>query len=207
MLQAEPTKAITITSTKTANFIQGMTITPTPLDGCFVLTPRIFNDDRGYFFESYNTKTFNEVAGAEVNFVQDNQSFSTKGVLRGLHLQKGGSAQAKLVRVTLGEVLDVAVDLRKHSPTYGQHFAAALSDKNHHQLFIPRGFAHGFVVLSDTAIFQYKCDNYYDKAAEGGLHFADPDLEIDWKFPEAELLVSGKDKELPFLKDVGDLGF
>jgi dTDP-4-dehydrorhamnose 3,5-epimerase len=184
-----------------------MTITPTPLHGCFVLTPRVFNDDRGYFFESYNTKTFNDAAGAEVNFVQDNQSFSSKGVLRGLHLQKGEHAQAKLVRVTLGEVLDVAVDLRASSPTYGQHYAVLLSDKNHSQFFVPRGFGHGFVVLSDTAIFQYKCDNYYNKGAEGGLHYADPTLAIDWKLANEELIVSDKDKELPFLKSAGDFGF
>src|ERR1700744_6455991 len=145
-----------------------MNITQTPLEGCIVLTPRVFNDDRGYFFESFNEKTFNDAAGKEVNFVQDNQSFSTKGVLRGLHLQKGEHAQAKLVRVTQGEVLDVAVDLRKGSSTYGQSFSILLSETNYYQLFIPRGFAHGFVVLSDTAIFQYKCDNGYNKASEGG---------------------------------------
>ena len=184
-----------------------MTITPTPISGCFVLTPRIFNDDRGYFFESYNTQAFNDAAGAGINFVQDNQSFSTKGVLRGLHLQKGEHAQSKLVRVTLGEVLDIAVDLRKNSPTYGLYHAVILSDKNHSQFFIPRGFAHGFVVLSDTAIFQYKCDNYYHKASEGGLHYADPSLAIDWNLPATELLVSEKDGELPFLKDAGDFGF
>ncbi len=184
-----------------------MTITTTPLSGCFVFTPRIFNDDRGYFFESYNTRTFNDAAGAQINFVQDNQSFSTKGVLRGLHLQTGPHAQSKLVRVSQGEVLDVAVDLRKNSPTYGLHHAAILSDKNHSQFFIPRGFAHGFVVLSDTAVFQYKCDNYYHKPSEGGLHYADPSLAIDWSLPSAELLVSEKDRELPFLKDAGDFGF
>ena len=184
-----------------------MTIIPTPLEGCFVISPRIFNDDRGYFFESYNTKSFNEAAGDEIAFVQDNQSFSTKGVLRGLHLQKGEYAQSKLVRVTLGEVLDVTVDVRKNSKTFGHFFSVLLSDINHQQLFIPRGFAHGFVVLSDTAIFQYKCDNYYNKASEGGLHYADPALGIDWSLPAQELLVSDKDKELPFLKDAGDFGF
>ncbi|MGF7075530.1 dTDP-4-dehydrorhamnose 3,5-epimerase [Mucilaginibacter sp. R-33] len=184
-----------------------MTITPTPLDGCIIITPRIFNDDRGYFFESYNTQTFNNAVGYEVNFVQDNQSFSTRGVFRGLHLQKGEHSQAKLVRVTKGEVLDVAVDLRQKSATYGQYHAVLLSEENHQQFFIPRGFAHGFIVLSDVAIFQYKCDNYYNKAAEGGLHFADPDLNINWGMPAAELLVSEKDLQLPFLKDAGDLGF
>ncbi|MFC0516255.1 dTDP-4-dehydrorhamnose 3,5-epimerase [Mucilaginibacter angelicae] len=184
-----------------------MTITPTPLEGCIVITPRIFNDDRGYFFESYNTQSFNNAVGYEVNFVQDNQSFSTRGVFRGLHLQKGEHSQAKLVRVTKGEVLDVAVDLRQKSATYGQYHAVLLSEENQQQFFIPRGFAHGFIVLSDVAIFQYKCDNYYNKAAEGGLHFADPELNIDWGMPAAELLVSEKDLQLPFLKDAGDLGF
>lgn len=184
-----------------------MTITPTPLDGCFVITPRVFSDDRGFFFESYNLQSFSIAIGLEVNFVQDNQSFSTKGVLRGLHLQKGEHAQAKLVRVTQGQVLDVAVDLRKNSSTYGKYFSILLSDSNNCQLFIPRGFAHGFAVLSDTAIFQYKCDNYYNKAAEGGLHYADPSLSIDWGLPNGELVVSEKDRELPFLRDAGDFGF
>ncbi len=184
-----------------------MTIIETPLAGCIEITPRIFTDDRGYFFESYNTKSFNDVLGYPVNFVQDNQSFSTKGVCRGLHLQKGEAAQAKLVRVTQGEVLDVAVDLRKTSPTYGQYHSVLLNDKNHKQFFVPRGFAHGFVVLSNDAVFAYKCDNVYNKAAESGLHYADTDLNINWGLPFDELLVSNKDKVLPFLKDVGDFGF
>ncbi|HZY38422.1 MAG TPA: dTDP-4-dehydrorhamnose 3,5-epimerase [Mucilaginibacter sp.] len=184
-----------------------MTITPTPLEGCFVISPRVFKDDRGYFFESYNEQKFSEAVGAEINFVQDNQSFSTKGVLRGLHLQMGEHAQSKLVRATAGEVLDVAVDLRKNSKTFGKFFSILLSGENHLQFFVPRGFAHGFVVLSDTAVFQYKCDNYYNKASEGGLHYADPSLSIDWGLPASELLVSDKDKELPFLQDAGDFGF
>ncbi|WP_183566105.1 dTDP-4-dehydrorhamnose 3,5-epimerase [Mucilaginibacter sp. SP1R1] len=184
-----------------------MTLTPTPIQGLIILTPRVFNDDRGYFFESFNETSFNDLAGYKVNFVQDNQSFSTKGVLRGLHLQKGEHAQAKLVRVTQGEVLDVAVDLRKDSATYGQHYSVLLSAENNQQFFIPRGFGHGFVVLSDTAVFQYKCDNYYNKQSEGGLHYADPGLAIDWKLPQDELLVSEKDAELPFLKDAADFGF
>jgi len=184
-----------------------MTITETSIEGLIILTPRVFNDDRGYFFESFNADTFNKVAGYTVNFVQDNQSFSTKGVLRGLHLQKGEHSQAKLVRVTQGEVLDVAVDLRKGSATYGQCQSVLLSAENNHQLFIPRGFAHGFIVFSDTAIFQYKCDNYYNKQAEAGLHYADPILNIDWQMSPDELNVSEKDQELPFLKDIGDLGF
>jgi dTDP-4-dehydrorhamnose 3,5-epimerase len=184
-----------------------MTIETTPLAGCVVLIPRVFNDDRGYFFESFNEKTFNELTGTNTHFVQDNQSFSTKGVLRGLHLQKGEHAQAKLVRVTKGEVLDVAVDLRKGSPTYGKSHAVRLSAQNNHQFFIPRGFAHGFVVLSDEAVFQYKCDNYYNKQAEGGLHYGDPELGIDWILNSDEFLVSEKDEVLPTLQNVGDLGF
>jgi dTDP-4-dehydrorhamnose 3,5-epimerase len=184
-----------------------MTFEPTALEGCFIITPRIFKDDRGYFFESYNTQKFNEGIGADISFVQDNQSFSTKGVLRGLHFQKGEHAQSKLVRVTKGQVLDVAVDIRKKSPTFGQSFSVLLSEENHRQFFIPRGFAHGFIVLSDVAVFQYKCDNYYNKASEGGLHYADPDLNIDWGLPFDELLVSDKDKELPFFKEVSDFGF
>jgi len=184
-----------------------MTFTPTALEGCFIITPQVFNDDRGYFFESYNAQKFNEGIGAEITFVQDNQSFSTKGVLRGLHFQKGEYAQSKLVRVTRGEVLDVAVDLRKQSPTFGQSFSIVLSEQNNQQFFIPRGFAHGFIVLSDIAVFQYKCDNYYNKASEGGFHYADPALNIDWRLPFDELLVSDKDKELPFLKDAPDFGF
>jgi len=184
-----------------------MTITKTPIEGLLILTPRIFGDNRGYFFESYNFTSFNNAVGYEVNFVQDNQSYSTKGVLRGLHLQKGEFSQAKLVRVTKGEVLDVAVDLRKGSATYGQHYGIILSETNNQQFFIPRGFAHGFIVLSDDAVFQYKCDNYYSKDAEGGLHYADPDLKIDWNMSLDEVLVSEKDIELPFLKNAPDFGF
>jgi dTDP-4-dehydrorhamnose 3,5-epimerase len=181
-----------------------MTIELTPLAGCILLKPRVFNDDRGYFFESYNQKTFNELTGTDTVFVQDNQSYSSKGTLRGLHLQKGEHSQAKLVRVIQGEVLDVAVDLRPGSPTYGQHHSVRLSDENQHQYFVPRGFAHGFVVLSDTAIFAYKCDNFYNKASEGGLHFADPGLNIDWILPVDELITSEKDQILPFLADVNE---
>jgi len=184
-----------------------MTITPTPLAGCFILTPRVFNDERGHFFESFNQQSFAKGVDSNVNFVQDNQSFSTKGVLRGLHLQKGEHAQSKLVRVTQGEVQDIAVDLRKNSPTYGQHVSVILSEQNHQQLFIPKGFAHGFLVLSATAIFQYKCDNYYNKESEGGLHYADPSINIKWELGENELVVSEKDKELLFLKDAGGFGF
>ncbi|WP_184542670.1 dTDP-4-dehydrorhamnose 3,5-epimerase [Mucilaginibacter sp. FT3.2] len=184
-----------------------MTITKTSIEGLIILTPRVFNDDRGYFFESYNTHTFNDIVGYAVDFVQDNQSFSTKGVLRGLHLQKGKHSQAKLVRVTQGEVLDVAVDLRSGSATYGKYESVLLSAENNQQFFIPRGFAHGFIVLSDSAVFQYKCDNYYNKQSEGGLHYADPEININWLMSTDDLNVSDKDKELPFLKDVADLGF
>ena len=184
-----------------------MNIKPTPLDGCLVIEPKVFGDERGYFFESFNQQKFIEFTGQNIIFIQDNQSYSTKGVLRGLHFQKGASAQAKLVRVVKGEVLDVAVDLRKGSKTYMQHFDIRLSDQNNLQLLIPRGFAHGFVVLSDDAIFQYKCDNYYDKAAEGGLHYADPAFGIDWLLPHDQLIVSQKDIELPNLANAGDFGF
>ena len=178
-----------------------MIVKETKLKGCFILEPKVFEDERGYFYESYNEKTFNDAIGREVVFVQDNESFSTKGVLRGLHFQKGAHAQAKLVRVIKGSVLDVAVDLRKESETYGQYISIDLSEENKKQLFIPRGFAHGFVVLSSTAIFSYKCDNFYHKASEGGIIFNDKDLNIDWKLLEEELIISEKDLVLPQLKD------
>jgi dTDP-4-dehydrorhamnose 3,5-epimerase len=184
-----------------------MTITKTPLEGCIIITPRVINDERGYFFESFNEHSFNEATGQQVHFVQDNQSYSTQGVLRGLHFQTGEHAQAKLVRVTKGEVLDVAVDLRTNSATYGQHYSAILSAQNNNQFFIPKGFAHGFLVLSADAIFQYKCDNYYNKQSEAGLHYADPALAINWQLDTNKLIVSAKDKELPFLKDAGHFGF
>ncbi len=174
-----------------------MTAKETKLKGCFILEPSVFEDDRGYFFESYNQKRFNELIGSEVTFVQDNQSFSTKGVTRALHYQIGEHAQAKLVRVLQGSVLDVAVDLRKDSPTFKEYVTVELSEENKKQLFIPRGFAHGFVVLSETAHFFYKCDNFYNKEAEGGIIFNDTSLNIDWKLPEDQLIVSDKDKVLP----------
>jgi dTDP-4-dehydrorhamnose 3,5-epimerase len=184
-----------------------MTIESTPLKGCLIIKPSIFGDSRGYFFESFNQEKFRALTGIDTHFVQDNQSYSTRGVLRGLHLQKGSSAQSKLVSVAKGEVLDVAVDLRSHSKTYGKQFSIRLSGENNLQLYIPRGFAHGFVVLSDEAIFQYKCDNYYDKAAEGGIYYADPDLGIDWLLPYEQLIVSPKDLELPNLSAMGATGF
>lgn len=169
----------------------------TKLKQCFIIEPSVFIDSRGYFFESFNQKTFNELIGQKVDFVQDNESYSTKGVLRGLHFQKEEWAQAKLVRVVKGCVLDVAVDIRKDSPTYGDYLSVELSDDNKKQLFIPRGFAHGFVVLSDTAIFSYKCDNYYNKDSEGGIIYNDTTLNIDWKLPFDKLIISEKDSILP----------
>ncbi|EAQ47948.1 dTDP-4-dehydrorhamnose 3,5-epimerase [Leeuwenhoekiella blandensis] len=173
----------------------------TALKGCFILEPRVFKDDRGYFFESFNQKTFEELVGQPVHFVQDNQSFSQYGVIRGIHFQKGAHAQAKLVRVLEGEVLDVAVDLREGSPTYGQHVAVKLNAENNRQLFVPRGFGHGFSVLSETAVFAYKCDNYYHKASEGGIVYNDPTLAIDWGIPEEKIQVSEKDLVLEHFKN------
>ena len=158
-----------------------MTVKETKLKGCFIIEPKIFEDKRGYFLESYNQKTFNNI-----NFVQDNESFSSKGVLRGLHYQTGAHAQAKLVRVLKGKVLDVAVDLRKESQTFGQYTAVELSEENRKQLFVPRGFAHGFIVLEDDTVFLYKCDNYYDKTSESGIIFNDKALNINWNFPEGK---------------------
>ena len=174
-----------------------MKIVQTPLKGCVVLTPSVFSDGRGSFFESYKKEAFNKALRQEVNFVQDNESFSSKGVLRGLHFQKGAFAQAKLVRVVHGSVLDVAVDLRPDSTTYGEHFSIELSAENKKQLFVPRGFAHGFVVLSDTAVFSYKCDNYYNKESERGIIYNDPTLNIDWILPSEQLQLSKKDLLLP----------
>lgn len=176
-----------------------MTFTETKLKGCFILEPKIIKDERGYFMESFNEKTFQEGIGQKVTFVQDNQSFSTRGVLRGLHYQCGEHAQAKLVRVLQGEVLDVAVDLRPESDTYGQYEAILLSGENQIQFFMPRGFAHGFLVLSETATFFYKCDNFYNAASEGGLKYNDETLNINWNFPTSELIISEKDQLLPNL--------
>ncbi|MEA3425602.1 MAG: dTDP-4-dehydrorhamnose 3,5-epimerase [Bacteroidota bacterium] len=179
-----------------------MRIEQTILPGCFLVHDTFHGDQRGYFFESFNRKRFLEHTGLDMNFVQDNQSLSQRGVLRGLHFQQGDAAQAKLVRVLKGKVLDVAVDLRRGSPTFGKHLAVELSEDSHTQFFVPRGFAHGFVVLSEEAVFFYKCDNYYDPATEAGIIFNDPDLAIDWRLPESELLLSGKDKSLPTLQEL-----
>lgn len=176
-----------------------MKVEATKLEGCYIIHDTVFPDSRGYFFESFNKKKFADLTGQDVSFVQDNQSFSSKGVLRGLHFQTGEAAQAKLVRAITGSVLDVAVDIRKGSPTFGEHVAVELTEENHLQLFIPRGFAHGFIVLSDTATFFYKCDNYYNKQAEGGIIYNDPQIGIDWKLNETDFSLSEKDLNLPGL--------
>lgn len=177
-----------------------MPFIPTKIKDVVIFEPRIFMDDRGYFFETYNEKLFND-NGITAKFVQDNQSKSSYGVIRGLHFQKGEHAQAKLVRVLQGSVLDVAVDLRAGSETYGKYVAVELSDVNNLQLFIPRGFAHGFSVLSRTAVFAYKCDNLYCKESEGGIDCNDPDLGIDWQIPVEDRVLSEKDKLHPLFKD------
>jgi dTDP-4-dehydrorhamnose 3,5-epimerase len=177
-----------------------MRVEKTTLKDCFLIYDRVFKDDRGYFFESFNRKKFFLETGIDTEFVQDNQSSSEYGVLRGLHFQQGAHAQSKLVRVLQGKVLDIAVDLRKDSPTFKQSFSVELSDSSQTQLFIPRGFGHGFIVLSETATFFYKCDNYYNRDSEGGIIWNDPDLNIDWKIDPASILLSDKDKMLPTLK-------
>ena len=170
------------------------------IPGLVIVTPKLFQDSRGYFFESYNRKPFVE-NGIAADFVQDNQSRSTYGVIRGLHYQRNPFAQAKLVRVLQGTILDVAVDIREGSPTFGQHFSIELSDENCKQLYLPAGFAHGFSVLSETAVVSYKCDQYYNKESEGGIRFDDPALGIDWRVPTANAIVSDKDLLLPVLSE------
>lgn len=177
-----------------------MRVIKTDIQDVVIIEPRIFKDARGYFFESFSQKDFEENVGP-VNFVQDNESKSSYGVVRGLHFQKPPFAQAKLVRVIEGAVLDVAVDLRAGSPTFGKHVAVELTGENHLQLFIPRGFAHGFSVLSDEVVFQYKCDNFYAPQAEGALAWDDPDLGIDWRVPAEKVILSDKDSRHPRLKD------
>jgi len=178
-----------------------MNFIPTKLEGCFILEPKVILDERGYFMESFNEQTFQSGIGKHIHFVQDNQSYSSKGVLRGLHYQTGAHAQAKLVRVLQGEVLDVAVDIRPDSLTFGQYESVVLSGENQRQFFIPRGFAHGFLVLSNTATFFYKCDNFYNKESEGGLLYNDPSVGIDWGFPSQEMIISEKDKIQPLLQN------
>ena len=181
-----------------------MDIIKTAIDGVVIIEPRLFKDERGYFFESFSQKEFEEKVCKTV-FVQDNESKSSYGVLRGLHFQKPPFAQSKLVRVVRGAVVDVAVDIRKGSPTFGKHVAVELTAENHRQFFIPRGFAHGFSVLSQEVVFQYKCDNYYAPQSEGALAWDDPDLGIDWRIPAAEIVLSKKDKAHPRLKDADGL--
>lgn len=177
-----------------------MKLTLTPIKDLFVIEPKVFGDERGYFYEAYNKNTFHEL-GLDYEFVQDNQSFSRKGVLRGLHFQKQ-FPQAKLVRVIEGEVFDVAVDLRKDSPTFGKWYAVILSGENKKMFMIPRGFAHGFLVLSETAVFSYKCDDFYHPNDEGGIIYNDPDIGIEWPKVDCEFILSGKDMKHPFFYDI-----
>lgn len=179
-----------------------MNVIKTEIEGVLILEPRIFEDSRGYFFETFNQKEFDEKVG-HIEFVQDNESKSSFGVVRGLHFQRGEHAQAKLVRVVKGTVLDVAVDIRPGSPTFGKHVAVELTAESHRQFFLPRGMAHGFSVLSDEAIFQYKCDNFYNKESEGAIAWDDPDLGIDWGVPPVDVILSEKDRNHPRLKDLG----
>jgi len=179
-----------------------MKVKETQLEGCFVIEPKIFDDNRGSFFESFNKTVFEKLIGLKIDFVQDNQSISQRGILRGLHFQKGKFAQAKLVRVIQGEVLDVVVDARKDSKTFGQSFSCILSGENNKQLFIPKGFLHGFSVLEDNTIVSYKCDNYYNKESEGGVIFNDPELNIDWMLGEDEIVLSDKDNELKMFNNL-----
>lgn len=178
-----------------------MNIIETEIQGVYIIEPKVFGDSRGYFFESFSKKEFESKVGP-VEFVQDNESKSCYGVVRGLHFQKPPHAQAKLVRVVKGKVLDVAVDLRKDSSTYGRHVAVELSEDNHRQVFIPKGFAHGFSVLSEEAVFQYKCDDYYAPETEGAVAWNDPELNIDWRIPADMMILSEKDKRHPELKDL-----
>jgi len=175
-----------------------MEVIKTDIEGVVIIEPRIFEDARGYFFESFSQREFQEKV-RPINFVQDNESKSSYGVLRGLHFQKAPYAQSKLVRVIRGRVLDVAVDIRKGSPTFGKHVAVELTEENHRQFFIPRGFAHGFSVLSETAVFQYKCDNFYHPEAEGAIAWNDPALDIDWRIPSDKVVLSAKDANHPLL--------
>lgn len=179
-----------------------MEVIKTAIDGVFIIEPRIFGDARGYFFESFNAKEFAEKTGVHTTFVQDNESMSHYGVLRGLHFQCPPYAQSKLVRVVKGKVLDVAVDIRRGSSTYGQYVAVELSEDNHRQLFLSHGFAHGFAVLSEQVIFQYKCDNFYAPQSEGAIAWNDPDLAIDWQLPQDKVQLSEKDTHHPFLRDI-----
>jgi len=178
-----------------------MEVIKTAIDGVLIIEPKIWGDDRGYFFESYSARDFAAKTGLDITFVQDNESKSRFGVLRGLHFQYPPYTQSKLVRVIKGRVLDVAVDIRKGSPTYGQYVSCELTAENHRQFFVPKGMAHGFVVLSEEAVFQYKCDEFYHPEAEGAIAWDDKDLNIDWPIPATDVVLSEKDKHHPFLKD------
>ena len=178
-----------------------MKMTRTDIEGLVVIEPRVFRDSRGYFFESFSQREFEKEVG-QVRFVQDNESKSSYGVVRGLHFQKPPHTQSKLVRVVKGRVLDVAVDLRRDSKTYGKYFSVELTEENHLQLFIPKGFAHGFAVLSDEAVFQYKCDEFYAPESEGAIAWNDPDIGVDWQIPEDKVILSEKDKKHPSFKDL-----
>ena len=182
-----------------------MNVKKTAIDGVLIIEPRVFNDARGYFFESFSQREFDEkvapILGHTVTFVQDNESKSSYGVMRGLHFQRPPFTQSKLVRCVKGAVLDVAVDIRKGSPTYGQHVAVELTEENHRQFFIPKGFAHGFAVLSETAVFQYKCDEFYHPEVDGGISILDESLGIDWRIPTDKAILSEKDTKHPLLKD------
>lgn len=177
-----------------------MNVIKTDIEGVVVIEPRVFDDARGYFFESYSKRRFDEFV-RPIEFVQDNESMSTRGVIRGLHFQRPPFSQSKLVRCVRGAVLDVVVDIRRGSPTYGRHIAVELTGENRRQLFVPRGFAHGFAVLSDEAVFQYKCDNYYHPESEGGISIADHSLGIDWRIDPAEAILSEKDLRNPMFSD------
>jgi len=178
-----------------------MEVIKTKIEGVLIIEPRVFGDDRGYFFESFNAREFAEKTNLQVNFVQDNESMSHYGVVRGLHFQQPPYAQSKLVRVVKGRVLDIAGDIREGSPTYGKHVSVELTEDNHRQFFMGKGFAHGFSVLSDVAIFQYKCDAFYAPQSEGAIAWNDPDLAIDWCIPADKVILSEKDKKHPFLRD------
>ncbi len=178
-----------------------MNVITTPFEGLLILEPRVFNDDRGYFYESYNKNTFKAATGLDIDFVQDNQARSTINVLRGLHYQNDPHAQTKLIRALEGTIWDVVIDIRKNSKTYGQWFGVELSAENKRQFLIPKGFAHGYSVLSETAEVFYKCDSFYNKASEGGVNYADPTINIDWKISLSDALVSEKDQVQPLFKD------
>ncbi|MFV8225329.1 dTDP-4-dehydrorhamnose 3,5-epimerase [Christiangramia aquimixticola] len=179
-----------------------MQVEKTPLNDCLLIKPTVFEDHRGVFLETYHRKRLAEFSGIDAEFVQDNQSVSHFGVLRGLHFQHGEHAQTKIVRVIHGKVLDVVVDLRPESSTYKKTFSVILDDENLYQLYVPKGFGHGFLTLSEKSVFSYKCDNYYTPGSEGGIRYDDPELAINWNFPEEEFILSEKDKKLPFLKDI-----